>query len=155
MLCGVCRADKKQRFGRSNVVNYIREIRKLETTSVFQTDVKLVFNFIRCSDDKEKLNHLIKSDPAFQKLDRKAYEFMSHYGNAHSLLQCKGYKEKGDVVNMCKAFDELYEDWKEIGKEQEKKNTIMNALAMNLPLEQIMNLCSCSAEYVERVRLSV
>ena len=92
-------------------------------------------------------------------MDKTAYEFMSYYGNAHSLRECREYKEKGTVVNMCKALDEIYEDGKKlgesVGKELEKKNTILNALSMNLPLEQIMNLCSCSAEYVERVRLCV
>lgn len=144
-----------------NYQTHVIEVRKLEDTSVFHTDVKQVFDFIRCSDDKEKLDHLIRSDPAFQRLDRKAYEFMSHYGKAHSLLQCKVYKGEGDVIDMCKALDELYEDWKEIGKEigkeegveQEKRNTILRMLQDSMPLEQILRFCDCTAEYVERVRL--
>ena len=137
------------------------EVRKLEDTSVFQTDVKQVLDFVRCSDDKEKLDHLVRSDPAFQKLDRKAYEFMSYHGKAHSLLKCKVYKKEGDVVDMCKAFDELYEDWKEIGKEigkeegaeQEKRNTVLRLLKESISLEQILRFCDCTAEFVEQVRL--
>ena len=64
---------------------------------------------------------------------------------------------------MCKALDEIYEKGQATGEvrgeargiEKEKINTIMNALAMNLPLEQIMNFCSCSAEYVERIKAEV
>lgn len=40
--------------------------KKLEDTNVFRTDLKQVFDFIRCSEDKEKLEELIKADAAYQ-----------------------------------------------------------------------------------------
>lgn len=40
--------------------------KKLEDTNAFRTDLKQVFDFIRCSEDKEKLEELIKTDAAYQ-----------------------------------------------------------------------------------------
>ena len=40
--------------------------KKLEDTNAFRTDLKQVFDFIRCSEDKEKLEELIKADAAYQ-----------------------------------------------------------------------------------------
>ena len=40
--------------------------KKLEDTNAFRTDLKQVFDFIRCSEDKEKLDELIKADAAYQ-----------------------------------------------------------------------------------------
>ncbi|MBR3770548.1 MAG: Rpn family recombination-promoting nuclease/putative transposase, partial [Lachnospiraceae bacterium] len=37
------------------------DIRRLEDTSVFQTDVKHVFDFIRCAENKEKLYELVSN----------------------------------------------------------------------------------------------
>ena len=38
----------------------------LVDTNAFRTDLKQVFDFIRCSEDKEKLEELIKADAAYQ-----------------------------------------------------------------------------------------
>ena len=40
--------------------------KKLEDTNAFRTDLKQAFDFIRCSEDKEKLEELIKADAAYQ-----------------------------------------------------------------------------------------
>ena len=40
--------------------------KKLADTNAFRTDLKQVFDFIRCSEDKEKLEELIKADAAYQ-----------------------------------------------------------------------------------------
>ena len=138
---------------------HVVDVRRLEDTSVFKTDVKLVFDFIRYSDDSEKLERLVKGNSAYQELDKKAFEFISYYGDAHSLRECREYKEKGQVVNMCKALDEIYAKGEVRGEargiEKEKADTVRNALQMEMPMEQIMNLCRCSAEYVERIRSAI
>ena len=138
---------------------HVVDVRRLEDTSVFKTDVKLVFDFIQYSDDSEKLEQLVKGNPAYQELDKKAFEFISYYGDAHGLRECKEFDEKGKVINMCRALDEIYEKGQVVGEasgiEKEKQNTIRRLLKDNIALEQIMRFCDCSAEYVERVRLVI
>lgn len=48
------------------------DIRRLEDTSVFQTDVKLVFDFIRCSSNKEALLELLEKDESYKDMDEAA-----------------------------------------------------------------------------------
>ena len=129
---------------------HIVDVRRLEDTSVFKTDVKLVFDFIRCSDDSEKLERLVREKPAYQELDKKAFEFISHYGDAHGLRECGTFNEEGKV-NMCKALDEIYAK----GQEKEKQNTILRLLKDNIAIEQIMRFCDCSSEYVERIKTGI
>ena len=139
---------------------HVVDIRRLEDTSVFKTDVKLVFDFIRCSDDSEKLEQMVKGNPAYQELDKKAFEFISYYGDAHALRECRTFNEEGKVINMCKALDEIYEKGQATGEvrgeargiEMEKQSIIRRLLRENIALEQIMRFCDCSAEYVERIK---
>ncbi len=149
---------------RKMVQNYeihIIEIRKLEDTSMFQTDVKQVFDFIRYASDKEKLEELVRREPAFHEMERDAFEFISHYVKASSLRECQEYKREGDTVNMCRALEEIFNDGvtkgeaagKIEGKEEEKKDTILRALASEFSVEQIMFICDCTADYVEQVRM--
>lgn len=117
---------------REFVQNYhihVIDVRRLKDTSVFKTDVKQVFDFIRCSKDKKKLKNLINSDSNFQSMDHTAVQFMSHYANADQLLESISTdSNEGGNVNMCQALKELLEDARKMGEdigiELEKKETI-------------------------------
>ena len=50
------------------------EIRELEDTSVFRTDVKQVFDFIRCSNDKKALKELVKTDDYYKNMEEDAFD---------------------------------------------------------------------------------
>lgn len=50
------------------------EIRKLENTVVFQTDVRQVFDFIRCAEDKELLKELVENDAYYQNMEEDAFD---------------------------------------------------------------------------------
>ncbi len=74
------------------VVDYplhLVDIRRLEDTSVFKTDVKQVFDFIRCSGDKRKLLELVQEDGSFQEMEEDAYEVVTKYVGAEELIQVK------------------------------------------------------------------
>ena len=53
-------------------VNII-DIRQFENTDVFKTDVKQVFDFIRYSEDMDKLLDLVESDAYYKKMDEDAF----------------------------------------------------------------------------------
>lgn len=54
------------------------EIRQLKDTSVFRTDVRQVFDFIRNSKNKDALKELIKNDTGFQSVEQDAFDVMAH-----------------------------------------------------------------------------
>ena len=88
----------------------IVDIRRFENTSVFKTDVKQVFDFIRCSVDKNKLVELVESDTYYQHMEEDAYEVVSKYTNSTELIRKDEYMEEGRKHNMCKAIRDLIDD---------------------------------------------
>ncbi len=93
------------------------EIRKLENTEVFQTDVRQVFDFIRCSEDKKMLKQLVESDDSYQSMEEDAFDVIVKYANASELAQAKNYIGKEGKVNMCTAIREMMEDSRQEGLE--------------------------------------
>ena len=57
------------------------DIRQFENTDVFKTDVKQVFDFIKCSDDKQKLLELVEGDEYYQQMDDDAFDVVAKYTN--------------------------------------------------------------------------
>ena len=87
----------------------IIDIRRLEDMSVFKTDVRQVFEFIQCSEDKTKLVQLVESDAYYQNMDDEAFNIVTKYANAKELVSQEEYKEEGGH-NVCKAIQDLMED---------------------------------------------
>jgi hypothetical protein len=86
------------------------DIRRMADTSVFQTDLRQVFDFIRCSDDKMKLMALVENEPYFQHMEEDAFEVTANYAHVDKLnMNMEEYLEEGGL-NMCKAIQELMED---------------------------------------------
>ncbi len=100
----------------NNYSIHLVEIRKLENTDVFRTDLKQIFDFIRYSEDKKKLRELVLKDAVYQEMDEDAYDMAATYANAEELLAVKKYHEKDGKVNMCKAIKEMLEDERREGK---------------------------------------
>ena len=67
----------------------IVDIRRMENTEVFQTDVRYVFDFIRCSEDKKKLLELVESNDFFKQMDEEAFDVVTKYTNSKELVQIK------------------------------------------------------------------
>lgn len=87
----------------------IVDIRRLEDMSVFQSDVRQVFEFIRCSEDKAKLIELVEKDSYYQSMDDEAFNIVTKYANAKELVNKEEYKEEGGY-NVCKAIQDLMAD---------------------------------------------
>ena len=106
------------------------EIRKLEDTSVFKTDVRQVFDFIRCSGDKNALKNLIETDDYYKNMEEDAFDVAVQYTNATELIEAKEYYEKEGVVDMCKALTELIEDGREEGREEGRGKGITEGIEL-------------------------
>ena len=97
---------------------HLIEVKKLQDTGVFRTDLKQVFDFIRFSKDKKKLREMVESDEAYSKLDEDAYDMMAVYTNAQELIEQKEHHKEGGRINMCQAIKEMLEDERLEGREE-------------------------------------
>ena len=91
------------------------EIRKLENTDCFKTDVRQVFDFIRCSEDDVALSALVNNDSYYQGMEEDAFDLAVSYTNATELIKMKDYYRKDGKVNMCTALTKLIADGREEG----------------------------------------
>ena len=144
------------------------EIRKLENTDCFKTDVRQVFDFIRCSEDDVALNALVKNDAYYQSMEEDAFDLAVSYTNATELIKVKDYYRKDGKVNMCTALTKLIADGREEGRsqgitqgiaqgknlgiEQERRNIVINMLKRNMSDEDICALVECEPEFIDQVR---
>lgn len=86
---------------------YVCEVRKFDKTDVFQTDLKQVFDCIRCADDPDKLYQLMTNDPVYQELDEETYDVIAEHIKTVELLKTKESSMEGGKVNMCNAIAQL------------------------------------------------
>lgn len=98
-------------------VNVI-DIRKLKDTSVFKTDVRQVFDFIRCAKDKKALQELVENDDYYRNMEEDAFDVVSRYTNMVKLIETKEYYRKEGRVDMCKAIMDWLEESREEGREE-------------------------------------
>lgn len=96
----------------NNYSLHVFEVKKFadEDTNVFRTDLKQIFDFIRYSKDRKRLQALVENDPAYCELDEDAYDMMLAYTNDKELLARKETNRKDGKVNMCQAIREWIED---------------------------------------------
>lgn len=111
---------------------HVFEIRKLEDMTVFKTDLKQIFEFIKYSSDKKKLKYLVQNDPAYQELDEDAYDMAVQYTGAIELIAVKKDYENGGKVNMCKALTEMLADERQEGIEQGKEKALFSLVRKGL-----------------------
>jgi hypothetical protein len=101
--------EEMKRYVQNYKVNLI-DIRRLEDTSMLQTDVRHVFDFIRCSNDKTRLKDLVENEKYFQHMDEDAFDVMANYAHINELdMSMEDYHAEGGI-NMCKAIQEMMED---------------------------------------------
>ena len=147
---------------------HVVKIREFENTDVFRTDVKQVFDFIRCSGDRKELAELVQNDKAYQAMEEDAYDVVTQYVKANRLVRIKDeYKGKDGKVNMCQALKELIEEGREEGRasgladgrEQGHADAIRNVVIRMVKKgksdEEIMELTECSATLIWEVRRSM
>ena len=134
------------------------DIRQFENTGVFQTDVKQVFDFIKCSDDMNKLLALVEGDDYYHQMEDDAFEIVTKYTNSKELVKAKEYRLEGGKKDVCKAIRDLMDDsWekgREEGREEGREKTLIEnaknlldvlsdeviAEKIGLPLEEVKEL---------------
>ncbi len=105
---------------RGMVNNYklnLVDIKKLEQTDMFHTDLKQVFDFIRYANNKEKLKELVENDSAYTSMREDAYDVIATFTKSKELVKIKEERGwKGEKHNMCQALREWADDERKEGK---------------------------------------
>lgn len=135
------------------------EIRKIEDTSIFKTDVRQVFDFIRCSNNKNALKQLVETDDYYKNMEEDAFDVAVQYTNAKELIEAKEYYEKEGVFDMCKALTELIadgrEEGKELGKDEKLREQVEKKVKKGLLIPEIADMLEESEETIERILKSL
>ncbi len=134
----------------SNYQIHVIEVRKLASTEMFKTDVKQVFDFIRFSNDKEKLKELITTDQSYVFLEEDACDMVLAYAGEDKMFKIKEKYRKGGKVNMCQGLREWMEDERNEGKieERERMNQLIILLAEQARTEDLIRAAK-DMEYQE------
>ena len=122
---------KELRDAVSNYKMYLCEVRKFESTDVFRTDLKQVFDCIRYSDDSEKLYELVANDPSYREMSGDTYELIAHHTKTNELMQVKGHKKEGKV-DMCRAITELINRGREEGRKEGRQEGIEQGIEQGI-----------------------
>ena len=79
----------------------------------FQTSLREVLLFIKYSKDQEKLNQILKThEERFRELERRAVDVIAAVTSSRL-----NYEEEEEVVDMCKAIQDMREEERRIGEE--------------------------------------
>ena len=97
---------------------HLVEIRKLENTDVFRTDIKQVFDFIRCAQDGEQLKQLVEEEEGYGRMAEDAFDVAVAYTKSVELAGQKEEYRGKEGINMCKAIQDLMESSRHEGMEQ-------------------------------------
>ncbi len=143
----------------SNYKTHVIDVRRMtdRDTEVFRTDVRQVFDFIRYSEDREKLAQLVEQDTRYQNLGEEAYRMMAEHTYTKSLLQrTADYQNEEGEVNMCKAIDDWLQEKREEGIQEgiqkERRTIIANMLKCGMDETQICELAECDIHVLEEIR---
>ena len=143
--------DKLREMVSDYKINLIN-IGQLENTDVFKTDVKQVFDFIRCSNDKNKLLELVENNAYYKEMEDDALDVVAQYTRSKELIRAKEYKTEGGKNDVCKAIRDLMDDSREAGTVEKMHTTVINMLRGNEPIDKICLYAECDEEYVIKVR---
>ena len=102
----------------SNYQIHVIEVRKLKDTSMFKTDVRQVFDFLRFSKDKKKLKELMATDKRYAYLNEDVYNILEAYDGEEGVFNIKEKYKKGGKVDMCQGLKEWIEDERMEGQKE-------------------------------------
>ena len=133
---------------------HILHVKKLQDTTVFQSDLKLVLDSIRFADDKEKFRSYVLENPAFQDLDDEAYHVIQQYAHSEELEQLEQeiqIKNQGGNVNMCRAITELIAEGREEGREEGRCDLIRAMYRKGMTKDVISEIASVSESELDKI----
>ena len=122
-----------------------------EQLDVFHSDLKEVLKFIKHSVNKDELMNLLNNNSKYKRLDRLAAQTISVCTKFDFNIQA----EK-DVVNVCKAIEDMKKDAMDEGRIEERNNAAIRMIkAGKLSLEEIADYLALPLANVKEIKNSL
>lgn len=116
----------------------------------FKTGLAEVFEFIKCSKDKDELIRAINANPGFQNLDRRSVELINALTDADIEIP-----HGEEMVNVCTAIKEMKEESRIVGRKEGisegQSLLIQQAIKQGSSVEQIAAVLALSVEEVNKL----
>lgn len=163
-LHGLLGLDRKEyRLLKDYVPNYQINLinpAEIEDLSNFEQNLQMVFGMLKYRHDKKGLEKYLEINrDYFTNIDEETYQAAKTMISAGQRLKdIKNEKENGGM-NMCKALEDLYQEGIDVGKEQERKHSIITLIetcselhvSYKDTLQKIQEKFDLPAEEVEKV----
>ena len=125
--------------------------------SVFKTENRILFEALSCAGDEERMEEMLRSHSEwYERLDREsAKAILGIMGVRIDIGKIREIKEKEEVYNVCKAFDDHLErgrrEGRREGRQEGKREGMQEALKnlmenLQVSLEQAMELLGIPLE---------
>ena len=110
-----------------------------------------MFDFIRCSNDKNALKDLVENDEYYKNMEEDAFDVAVQYTNATELIEAKEYYEKEGVVDMCKALTELIEEGRAEGDRNRLREQVTKKVRKGHSIVEIADMLEESEEIIQEI----
>ena len=111
----------------------------------FQSSMREVMNFIKYSKDKRKLAQIMQADEErFKHMEREAVQLLNLVTGAEMEMD-----EDEEVVNVCKAIQDMRKEERELGQQEGKQQIIQSMLAHGYTLDEVMEVVQCEEDSEE------
>mgnify|MGYP002762337831 FL=1 len=111
----------------------------------FQSSMREVLNFIKYSKDKRRLAQIMQADAErFKHMEREAVQLLNLVTGAEMEMD-----EEEEVVNMCKAIQDMRKEERELGQQESKRQIMQSMLAHGYTLDEVMEVIQCEEDSEE------
>nr|MBP3598383.1 Rpn family recombination-promoting nuclease/putative transposase [Eubacterium sp.] len=142
---------------------HVLDVNTLESSDMFQSDLREVIGFLIHQKDKTQLYSYIRNNENFHHLKEDAYDVIVALGNIKGLdIRMERYEQKGEI-DMCQAIEELMQDnWNEghaagLSEDRERIARLIQKLSednrLNI-LEQVVQDCNILEELMREYSIS-
>nr|WP_278734241.1 Rpn family recombination-promoting nuclease/putative transposase [Mediterraneibacter faecis] len=123
---------------------------RLEDVEKFSDDLQVILTMLRYRDSKEELTDYINENKKFfQNVDYETSQAMKAFLN---MKQIPGEAEhKEEMVDMCKAIQEMYDDGVQHGRDELLKELIQRKLQKKKTPDQIAEELEESVEFIGKI----
>lgn len=156
-LYGMTEIERLPEKWRALVSNYrmnLLDVGRFEHMDRFQTDIRLVFGFLRLRWDKEKLKTFMEENrEGFRRLRGDAYDVIQAYGSLPGLKEKKEkYRRGEEEYDMCQAWEEIAAEEREEGRKEERITLIVRMLEKGMKIEDVVYYTGFSENEVKNLK---
>lgn len=125
--------------------------REIDDLRCFQTNLQRIFEMIKYRQEPENLrNYILKHEDFFENMDLETSNAMEVFVGAKKILKNVEKNEKGGI-NMKNAFEMVYDDGVEKGKEAVLLNLITQKLSLGQSVQQIADDLVDTVDHIQEL----